>query len=125
MAITTCEQFVLATLQLYQERADKAEAEVEKLKKQLYDARDSPLAVELRNRGLSSLFCSGTRYNTEVFRDGVLLDFDVWTDFVVDLYSIDGLMTKDEFIEEFNQELHDIYDEELVEYKEKHGTDHS
>ena len=125
MEINTCEQYVLASLGQTLKQLDEASAEIESLKKQLYDARDSPLAAEIRNRGLSSLFSSGTRYNTEVFRDGVLLDFDVWTDVVVDLYSIDGLMTKDEFIEEFNQELHDIYDEELAEYEEEHGIDHS
>ncbi|WP_432316887.1 hypothetical protein [Collinsella aerofaciens] len=125
MEINTCEQYVLANLGQTLKQLDEASAEIESLKKQLYDARDSPLAAELRNRGLSSLFSSGTRYNMEVFRDGVLLDFDVWTDVVVDLYSIDGLITKDEFIEEFNQELHDIYDEELAEYEEEHGIDHS
>lgn len=125
MEINTCEQYVLANLGQTLKQLDEASAEIESLKKQLYDARDSPLAAELRNRGLSSLFSSGIRYNMEVFRDGVLLDFDVWTDVVVDLYSIDGLITKDEFIEEFNQELHDIYDEELAEYEEEHGIDHS
>lgn len=123
--INTCEQYVLASLRLTQERLDEADAEIESLKKQLYEACDSPLAVELRNRGLSSLFASGTRYNMKVFRDGVLLDFDVWTDVVVDLSPIVGLMTKDEFIEMFKQELHGIYDEELVEYEEEHGIDRS
>lgn len=125
MEINTCEQYVLASLGQTLKQLDEANDEIKSLKKQLYDARDSPLAAEIRNRGLSSLFSSGTRYNTEVFRDGVLLDFDVWTDVVVDLYSIDGLMTKDEFIEEFNQELHEIYDEELAEYEEEHGINHS
>lgn len=125
MEINTCEQYVLAGLGQTLKQLDEANDEIKSLKKQLYDARDSPLAAEIRNRGLSSLFSSGTRYNTEVFRDGVLLDFDVWTDVVVDLYSIDGLMTKDEFIEEFNQELRDIYDEELAEYEEEHGINHS
>lgn len=125
MEISTCEQFVLASLRLTQERLDEANAEIESLKKQLYDARDSPLAVELRSRGLSSLFNSGTRYVMEVFRDGVLLDFDAWIDVVVDVSKIDGIMTKDEFTEKFAEELCEIYDEELADYEENHGIDHS
>lgn len=121
MEINTCEQYVLASLGQTLKQLDEASAEIESLKKQLYDARDSPLAIDLRIRGESSLFSSGTRYNTEVFRDGVLLDFDAWVDAVVNVSTIDGVMTKDEFAEE----LCEIYDEELAEYEDEHGIDHS
>lgn len=123
--INTCEQYVLASLQQTFKQLDEANAEIKSLKKQLYDARDSPLAVKLLKRGESSLFDSCTRYNMEVFRDGVLLDFDVWVDAVVDMSTIDGIMTKDEFTEKFAEELCEIYDEELADYKEKHGIDQS
>lgn len=123
MAITTCEQFVLATLQLYQERADKAEAEVEKLKKQLYEDRDSKFAVEIRKRGLDSLYNSVLSYDLRVYRGNGLLAFDDWCDAVVDDFELRGVMTKDEFIEEFNEELCELYDEQLSKYEEKHGTD--
>lgn len=125
MGINTCEQFVLASLSLTQQRLDEANAEIESLKKQLYDARDSPLAIELRIRGESSLFNSGLRYNRKVFRDGVLLDFDVWVDAVVNISTIDEIMTKDEFTEKFAEELCEIYDEELAEYEDEHGINHS
>lgn len=94
MEINTCEQYVLANLRQTLKQLDEASAEIESLKKQLYDARDSPLAIELRIRGGSSLFNSGLRYNREVFRDGVLLDFDVWVDAVVNMSTIDEIMTK-------------------------------
>ncbi len=125
MEINTCEQYVLASLGQTLKQLDEANAEIESLKKQLYDARDSPLAVEIRNRGLSSIFNSCTSYNMEVFRDGVLLDFDAWTDVVVDMSTIDKIMTKDEFTEKFAEELCEIYDEELAEYEDEHGIDHS
>lgn len=123
MAITTCEQFVLATLQLYQERADKAEAEVEKLKKQLYEDRDSKFAVEIRKRGLDSLYNSVLSYDLRVYRGNGLFEFDDWCDAVVDDFELHGVMTKDEFIEEFNEELCELYGEQLSKYEEKHGTD--
>lgn len=125
MEISTCEQYVLASLQQTFKQLDEANAEIESLKKQLYEYRDSPLAVELRIRGNSSLFDSCLRYDTEVFRDGVLLDFDAWVDAAVNMSTIDGIMTKDEFTEKFAEELCEIYDEELAKYEEKHGIDHS
>lgn len=125
MEINTCKQYVLANLRQTLKQLDEASVEIESLKKQLYDARDSPLAIELRIRGESSLFNSGLRYNRKVFRDGVLLDFDVWVDAVVDMSTIDEIMTKDEFTEKFAEELCEIYDEELAEYEDEHGIDHS
>lgn len=125
MEINTCEQYVLANLRQTLKQLDEASVEIESLKKQLYDARDSPLAIELRIRGESSLFNSSLRYNRKVFRDGVLLDFDVWVDAVVDMSTIDEIMTKDEFTEKFAEELCEIYDEELAEYEDEHGIDHS
>ena len=123
MEITTCERFVLATLQLYQERADKAEAEVEKLKKQLYDEHDSKFAVEIRKRGRNSLYDSVLSYDLRVYRGNGLFEFDDWCDAVVNDWKLNGVMTKDEFIDEFNEELCELYDEQLSEYEEKHGTD--
>lgn len=123
MEITTCERFVLATLQLYQERADKAEAEVEKLKKQLYDERDSKFAVEIRKRGRNSLYDSVLSYDLRVYRGNGLFEFDDWCDAVVNDWKLNGVMTKDEFIDEFNEELCELYDEQLSEYEEEHGTD--
>lgn len=123
MEITTCEQFVLATMQLYKERADKAGAEVEKLKKQLYEERDSKFAVEIRKRGLNSLYDSVLSYDLRVYRGNRLFEFDDWCDAVVDDFELRGVMTKNEFIEKFNEELCELYDEQLSEYKEKHGTD--
>lgn len=125
MEINTCEQYVLASLQQTFKQLDEANAEIEMLKKQLCEYRDSPLAVELRIRGESSLFDSCLRYDTEVFRDGVLLGFDVWVDAVVNMSTIDGIMTKDEFTEKFAEELCEIYDEELAKYEDEHGIDHS
>lgn len=123
MEITTCEQFVLATMQLYRERADKAEAEVKSLKKQLYDARDSKFAAEVRRRGRDSLLGYVTSYDFNVCRNNRVLDFDEWLDKTGKECWLNGLMTKDEFIEEFNQELSHEYEERVDEYEEKHGTD--
>lgn len=123
MEITTCEKFVLATLQHYQERADKAEAEVEKLKKQLYEERDSKFAVEIRKRGRNSLYDSVLSYDLRVYRGNGLFEFNDWCDAVVNDWKLNGVMTKDEFIDEFNEELCELYDEQLSEYEEKHGTD--
>ena len=123
MEITTCEQFVLATLHHYQERADNAEAEVEKLKKQLYEERDSKFAVEIRKRGRNSLYDSVLSYDLRVYRGNGLFEFDDWCDAVVNDWKLNGVMTKDEFIDEFNEELCELYDEQLSEYEEKHGTD--
>lgn len=123
MEITTCEQFVLATLHHYQERADNAEAEVEKLKKQLYDEHDSKFAVEIRKRGRNSLYDSVLSYDLRVYRGNGLFEFDDWCDAVVNDWKLNGVMTKDEFIDEFNEELCELYDEQLSEYEEKHGTD--
>lgn len=123
MEITTCEQFVLATLQNYQERAYKAEAEVEKLKKKLYEERDSKFAVEIRKRGRNSLYDSVLSYDLRVYRGNGLFEFDDWCDAVVNDWKLNGVMTKDEFIDEFDEELCELYDEQLSEYEEKHGTD--
>lgn len=114
---------VLATLQFYKERLDKAEAEIDRLKKQLYDARDSKFAAEIRKRGRNSFYNYVLAGRRQVYNDKGLIDFDDWSNRVVCDCWLDGLMTKDEFIEEFNQELSREYEDRVAEYEEEHGDD--
>lgn len=120
----TCEQYVVAKLQVAEatiERLNKTVMELTAQIHRLKAERDSELSVLIREKGRAEIIRRAHGYySTSVTgSNGKLIDFNNWANNHISSAYIPSFMSKDEFISEFQQELMDKYNDRVAEAKEE------
>lgn len=124
MEITNCEQYVLAELKAAQEENKHLAQEVERLQAQCgtleakLNAEPSKVERIVSKEGRKLVFDRWTGYAPNVIEDGCEVDFRDWCLEMVRDYSLPKGIGKSEFVEFFEPEFKECYEERLAEEAE-------